>query len=192
MPIERTITQLLRLFVVLGVVVPTVVLSVGMALAVSRAGASATQTVTSAHWGSVVVLQGASASTGPLIIDWSNVKKNPYQFIDLVNTSSLALVGQTVSVSTARNGSGNQNFPTISFTLCRSGTWDTTTGTCSGTAVDLGATVSGSVTIAEPVTLGGRLALRVSTTAGTGAPFTTTLSSAVSRAQIPVAAAVNS
>ena len=192
MSIERTIAQLFRLFVILGVVVPTVVLSVGMALAISHAGASATQTVTSARWGSVAVLQGASASTGPLIINWSNVKKNPYQFIDLVNTSSVALVGQTVSISTTRNGAGNQNLPTIRLTLCRNGVWDATAGTCSGTAVDLGATVSGSITIAEPMALGGRLALRASTTAGTGAPFTTTFSSVVSRAQSPVAAVVNS
>lgn len=192
MPTVRTFTQLLRLFVVLGVVVPAVVLSVGVALAISRAGASGTQTVTSARWGSVFVLQGDTATTGPLIIDWSNVKKNPYQFIDLVNTSSVALLGQTISTSTTRKGSGNQNLPTISFTLCRNGVWDVVTGTCSGTAVDLGSTVAGSISIAEPVALGGRLALRASTTAGTGAPFTTTFASVVSRAQIPVAAVVNS
>lgn len=191
MPTVRAAGQLLRLILILGVVVAAVALPVGMALAGSRADASTTQTVTSARWGSVFVLQGASASTGPLVIDWTGVKKNPYQFIDLVNTSSITLLGQTISISTTRNGSGNQNPPIIGFTLCRTGSWDPASGGCSGTAVDLGSTVSGSILVTEQVPVGGRLALRASTTAGVGAPFTTTFASVVSRGQVPLASTVN-
>lgn len=167
------------------------VLSMGVALAAGRGAATTSQTVTSARWGSVVVLQGQSATSGALVIDWTNVKKNPYQFIDLVNTSTVALLGQTMTLSTTRNGSGNQPLPTISLTLCRSGSWDATAGTCSGTTADLGSTTTGSITVTEPVAVGGRLALRASTSAGTGSPFTTTFSSAVSRAQIPVGSVMN-
>lgn len=191
MSTDRTATRLVRLILIIEVVVATVVLSVGVAFAIGRSSASATQTVTSAQWGSVFVLQGATATGGPLVIDWTAVKKNPYQFVDLVNTSSVALSGQTISISTTRNGSGNQPIPTISFSLCRGGTWDAALGTCSGTAVDLGSTASGSIAITEAVAVGARLALRASTTAGVGAPFTTTFVSAVSRAQIPPASVVN-
>lgn len=191
MPTDRITARLVRLLVIVEVVTAVVMLSVGMALAVGRSSASASQTVTSARWGSVLVLQGATATTGPLVIDWTAVKKNPYQFIDLVNTSSLALTGQTISVSTTRNGSGSAPIPTIGFTLCRGGAWDAGTGQCSGTAVDLGSTTAGSITIVEPLAVASRLALRASTTAGVGAPFTTTFSSVVARTQVTPAITVN-
>ena len=191
MSTDRTTGRLVRLILVIEVVAATVVLSVGGALAIGRSSAGATQTVTSAQWGSVFVLQGAAATGGPLVVDWTAVKKNPYQFVDLVNTSSVALSGQTISITTSRNGGGNQPIPTISFSMCRGGTWDATAGTCSGTTVDLGSTVSGSLGIGEAVAVGARLALRASTTAGSGAPFTTTFVSTVSRAQIPPASVVN-
>ena len=156
MSTDRTATRRVRLILIIEVVVATVVLSVGVAFAIGRSSASATQTVTSAKWGSVFVLQGATATGGPLVIDWTAVKKNPHQFVDLVNTSSVALSGQTISISTTRNAVGNQPIPTISFSLCRGGTWDAALGTCSGTAVDLGSTASGSIAITEAVAVGAR------------------------------------
>jgi hypothetical protein len=164
---------------------------VGVALAAGNAATSHTQSVTSANWGSVFVLHSQTATSGALIIDWTNVKKNPYQFIDLVNTSSVALIGQTVSTSSVRNGSGNQPLPTISFSICRAGVWDPLTDLCSGTIVDLGVGTNGTLQVTEPVPVGGRLAIRASTTAGAGSPFTTTFSSVVSRTQIPPATVVN-
>lgn len=191
MPIGGTLRRLLHLLLLVEVMVAASVLSMGIAFGAGRGTATAGQTVSSAQWGSVVVLQGQTATSGALVIDWTNVKKNPYQFIDLVNSSTVALRGQTVSISTTRNGSGNQPLPTIAFALCRAGTWDQTTGACSGTVVDLGSTTTGSITITEPVLVGGRLAVRASTSAGVGSPFTTTFSSAVSRTQARPAVVVN-
>ena len=194
MPTDGNARRSIRPVLIIEAVIAAIavfLLSVGVALAVGRASASATQTVSSARWGSVFVLQGQSATSGALVIDWTNVKKNPYQFVDLVNTSSVALLGQTISTSTIRNGTGNQPIPTITFSLCRGGSWDIVTGNCSGTTVDLGAGTSGTLTLIEPVPVHGRLALRATTSAATGSPFTTTFSSVVSRAQIPAAKLVN-
>lgn len=194
MSIDGISTCVLRSTLLLRAVVGAIalfVLSMGVASAAGRANAGITETVTSARWGTVFVLQGQSATSGPLLIDWTNVKKNPYQFIDLVNTSSVPLVGETISTSTIRNGSGNQSLPTITFALCRGGTFDAVTGVCSATTVDLGAGTSGSLSLTEPLAVNGRLSLRASTSAGTGSPFTTTFSTAVARSQVPVAKVVN-
>jgi hypothetical protein len=179
------------LILIIEATVAVLALSVGVALAAGNASAGDTQTVTSASWGSVFVLQGQNATSGALIIDWTNVKKNPYKFIDLVTTSSVALVGQTISTSTVRNGSGNQPLPIIAFSICRGGVWDSVTGLCSGTVIDLGAGMKGTLQVTEPVPVGGTLAIRASTTAVAGSPFSTTFTSAVTRTQIRAATVVN-
>jgi|GEM_PF-2291394 len=191
MPTDSSATRVARLILIIEATVAVLALSVGVALAAGNASAGDTQTVTSASWGSVFVLQGQAATSGALVIDWTNVKKNPYQFVDLVNTSSVPLIGQTISTSSVRNGSGSPPLPIISFSLCRGGVWDSVTGLCSGTAVDLGVGTSGILQVIEPVPVGGTLAMRASTSSGTGSPFTTTFTSVVSRTQVRAATVVN-
>jgi hypothetical protein len=191
MPTDRVTVMIVRLVLFLEVAVVTVTLSVGVALAINRGTASAAQAVGSATWGSVFVPKGATASSGSLSVNWSLMTTTRYTMIDLVNTSSLALSGQTISVVTVRNNGGNQSLPSITFRLCRGGTWNTTSNTCSGMSVNLGSTTSGSIVVNEPVAIGERLAIRATVSGSNGSAFTTTFSSQVTRTQVRAGTVVN-
>ena len=191
MSTDRVTVMIVRLVLFIEVAVVTVALSVGVALAVSRGNARAIQPVGTATWGSVFELPGAAASSGSLNVDWSLVTHTTYQMLDLVNTSSLPLTGQTISVVSVPNGGEGKNPPTITFHLCRGGTWDETMDTCSGTTVSLGAISSGSITVVEPVAVGARLALRATVSGRNGSTYLTTFASGVARTQIRAGTVVN-
>jgi len=191
MSTDRVTVMIVRLVLFLEVAVVTVALSVGVALAVSRGAASATQAVGSANWGSVFELQGANATSGSLSVDWSLLTTSRIKMLDLVNTSTLALTGQTISVSTVRNSGGNASIPSVSFRLCRGGTWNASDNTCSGTSVNLGSTTSGSIVVNEPVAVGARLSIRATVSGSNGSEFTSSFTSAVTRAQIRAGTVVN-
>ncbi len=191
MSTDRVPLMIVRLVLFIEVAVVTVALSVGVALAVSRGNARSIQPVDTATWGSVFVLQGASASSGSLDVDWSLMTTSRYKMIDLVNKSSLALSGQTISIVTVRNNGGNQTLPSVSFRLCRGGTWNASSNTCSGTSVNLGSTTSGSIIVNEPVAVGERLAIRATVSGSNGSEFTTTFTSQVTRSQVRAATVVN-
>lgn len=148
------------------------------------ARAIGTQDVSSGSFAVVPTTDPATPPPGALTLTYAAILSPPAQYFDAVNTGSIPLIGATYSV--AVSGGGLLGDPSITLAACTGGSWDQSTGSCSGTEVALG-TWSASATApadssAAPAVPGTRLGIKasISATANLTEVTTATISISVS------------
>lgn len=155
------------------------------AFATTHAVGSVPLSVTASRWGASAVPQGAPNGTGPLVMNWSVNQGIAYQYFDVVNSGSLAIFGQSFSVTNVNDKSGGPKPPTVTFEACVNGEWQSSTNSCSGSVVLMGSTTTTFFTsLNTPLNVNGRLSARARTSPGGSSTYTTTINVIVDRTQI--------
>jgi hypothetical protein len=158
---------------------------------VSEAG----NVVTSTSWGVTPSEQGGPAQAGEFTLTWPITSQpNAYHYFDGLNTGSQGLTNITFfAVNTP--AVVNPRPTTIEFSLCRNGTWSSSTNLCSGTTVPLGNLINAAtltVVLTENLPEGGRLHIRAATADNRKSEYTTRISFQVSRVSVRAGSITNS
>ncbi len=144
--------------------------------------ATGAQDVSSGSFAVVPTTDPSTPPPGALTLTYAAILSPPAQYFDAVNTGSIALVGATYSV--AVSGGGLLGDPSITLTACTDGSWDQSTGTCSGTEVALGTWSATSTAPADssaaPAVPGTRLGIRASLSATANLTDVTTATISIS------------
>lgn len=172
------------------VIVFTLVTIVSLFFIASSIGATAgarvhsKSMVTAAEWRAVATLQNATPVNQALILTWSVSRGTAYQYLDIVNSGTIDLTGQTFHVSSILDRGGNTKSPTVTFEACLSGTW-VAPNSCTGTVVALGSTATEIFTTTNtPLAVAGRLHLQATTVPSGAYSYTTTVNISVNRIQV--------
>lgn len=133
------------------------------AAASGKGRVTATAAVTSGTFGVEPVISGTSTLQPALA--FTVISSGP-QYFDALNTGTLSLAGTSYSVTFTYLGIGT---PTVTLAGCSGGSWNQSTGVCSGTAVTIGSWTPGSTTVFNdttagsfPAAVGGRLGVKAS------------------------------
>ena len=184
-PFKR-LNQPVRLAAVLAGLLGALLAVAGPALATDVSNTGKTEAVTTASWGAVAADTGSTApATGtPYTVSWNTLVLDHY--FSIYNTGTLALTAETYTATNSKTATFTP--PPIELDACVGAAWNTTLNTCAGTTVKLAVTGQGATTTAAAIAVSGSLSVRVTPTTltytGTLAPFTTTISVAVSRTAV--------
>jgi hypothetical protein len=188
--VRRAVTTVAVLFAVLA--------GQGLAFAGVQGAGSKTQVVSSGTFSVIPTTAAGTPPAGALTLIYGTVLP-PAQYFDAVNTGTLVLTATSYSVVVT--GGGVLGAPSIALSACVGGTWNTSTGTCSGTATPIGSWTSASsaaiASSAAPLAAAARLGIKATLSNGgvlganTVAVITTTVSSSGPR-QIRTATTTNS
>lgn len=182
------ITAIISTLSILGAVLLAVIASTGV-VALARAETRHSITIPADRWSAVAVPRGGSPGSGPLTMSFHVNRGVPRQYIDVVNTGTLALTGQSYVIRAA-NGAST---PQLTLEACSNGSWSPTDHSCSGTVVTMGTTSSGpTIAFASPLAPGGRLAVRATTSPSTASKTTIILDVKIARSQIRAGATTTS
>lgn len=182
-----------RAFVLLSLVAG-VLAGVHPALAAALAVARADSSATAGSWGVAAAAVGGAPVVGQsFTVQWVPATT---VYFDVVNTGTVALSGTTWTGTNSKASNGAAP-PEVAFDACVGGTWNTTTGTCSGTVSRVAATSGGTFTVASTTTArtpGGRLSVRGTVVSLTNFPHTysTALGFSVTRGQTRAATTTSS
>jgi hypothetical protein len=181
----RAIAVAVALLGVLGVS------SAKLALASGEAGnAAATNTVTSGTWKALPTTLGSPPYlTQSLVLTFAlSVTPPPAQYFWVVNTGSLTLTGATYTVGITGTPGAS-----ASISACVGGTWNESSGACSGSITTLVTTAAGSAaSVVVPAAAGASIRLRASVTSALTLADIVTVGVSVSRSQVRAATSSNS
>ena len=161
-----------------------------LAIAGGTAGnATAAQTVTSGTWKALPTTLGSPPYlTQSLVLTFLLGASPPPQYFWVVNTGSLTLSGATYTVGITGTPGAS-----ASIAACVGGTWNESTGACSGTITTLVTTATGSAASAVvPAAAGSSIRLRASVTSALTIADVVTVGVSVSRSQVRAATSSNS
>jgi hypothetical protein len=161
-----------------------------LAIASGTAGnASMSQTVTSGTWKALPTTLGSPPYlTQSLILTFLLGASPPPQYFWVVNTGSLTLTGATYTLSISGTPGAS-----ASIAACVGGTWNESTGTCSGSITTLVSTAAGSAgSTVVPVAAGSSVRLRASVTSALTVADIVTVGVSVSRSQVRAATSTSS
>jgi hypothetical protein len=161
-----------------------------LALASGEAGkATATHTVTSGTWKALPTTLGSPPYlTQSLVLTFLLGASPPPQYFWVVNTGSLTLTGATYTVGITGTPGAS-----ASISACVGGTWNETSGACSGTITTLVTTAAGSAASAVvPAAAGASIRLRATVTSALTLADIVTVGVSVSRSQVRAATATDS
>lgn len=151
--------------VLLGLLVGTTAMP---ALAGIAGQATGSQAASSATFGIIPTTLPGTPPPGALNLTYAAILAPPDQYFDAVNVGSLALTAANYSV--AVSGGGALGAPSISLTACTAGTWNQSTGVCSGTSTALGTWTASAATPASstaiPTSPASRLGIKATLSAG--------------------------
>lgn len=152
--------------------------------AASKATGQATQSVSTASWGAYLAAAGTTPSPQPYVNSWTPANGVQIEYLDLINSNPVALVGENFSLASVEPNSSRQNVPRITFDVCVGASWNQTANTCAGTVTSLGTSTGGTVNSTIPVPSQSRLSVRLTVTKVGKLAWTTTINTLITRAQI--------
>ena len=152
---------------------------------------NASTSITSGSWLATVNSATGNSVAAPYVTGWTGNNKKQDILIALINSGSLDLIGGHFNFSSAKPNGDTTNAPTLTFDTC-TGVWDPTTFICSGTTMTVGNGTSGTVNIAQPIPVGGRVIIHITNARNNSANFNTTLSSFLTRSDIRTGVVINS
>jgi hypothetical protein len=134
---------------------------------------------------------GASSGSGPYVLTW-NLPNNGTQYLQILNTGSLDLAGETFSAVNSKPTNGNAP-PTVALDACVGATW-TAAGSCAGTVTRLTTSSDTSSTVALPIKAGAAVSVKAAPLTLPNFPqtYTTTVTVTVTRAQARTATTITS
>lgn len=172
---------------ILAGAVVTAPLVPGVADAASGARGTAPVQATTVSWGATLLKADGTLLTGAaLSVSVPANLVSQYVFASARNTGTVALTGETYTLTAT-----GLNFGQSILEACTSGSWQSTTNTCTGTTTKIATANGGATSSLLSLAVGASLSLRV-TVPATLIGSTVTVSASASRAQVRAATTVNS
>ena len=143
-------------------------------------------------WGAYFADPGTTPSPAPYVSNWITSNSTQLDYLDLINSGGIALIGATFAIATTSQGGNQEGVPKITFESCVGGTWNQTANTCSGTITNLGNQANGSLSPTLSVAKGARLSVRLSVTKTSRTSWSSTISVKTDRTDFRAGTTTNS
>ncbi len=164
----------------------------GYVYANAKASAKGSTSVSVLKWGAVLASPSATPAKTPFVISWATSQNQQIAYLEVVNTGSQLISGQSYSIDTKDSEGSRKNDPSITFTACTSGVWNKDTDKCSGSTSVIGTRSNGTLTSNFSLAPLARLSLRLRLTKENRVAWTTTINMKINRSQIRTATTTNS
>ena len=143
-------------------------------------------------WGAVLVDHFASPVYSPYVITWQQNQGTQFAIIDLINTGSTTITGQSYVFTTVRQNGSTSNSPTISLDTCNQ--LEGNSKVCPGrdNNNNIGTVSNGTLSSSFSVAPSQSITLKISLSSALTSAWTTTIHLTVKRSQVKAATVTNS
>jgi hypothetical protein len=164
----------------------------GSVEAMVNAQARASLTTSSGSWGAVLVDHLASPVNSPYVITWQKNQGSQFAIIDLINTGSTTITGQSYVFTTIDQSGSTINSPTISLDTCNKLVRNSKV--CPGLEnnSNIGTVSNGTLSSSFSVAPSASITLKISLSSELTSVWTTKIHLTVNRSQIQAATVTNS
>ncbi len=157
-----------------------------------KANSAKSYSAATLSWGAYFADPGTTPSPAPYVANWITSNSTQLDYLDLINSGGIALIGATFAIATITQGGNQEGVPKITFESCVGGTWNQIANTCSGTITSLGNQANGSLSPTVSIAKGARLSVRLSVTKTSRTSWSSTISVKTDRTDFRAGTTTNS